>query len=70
MTENPQRRTTRRRQLFSIAASVFVVCSVTFEIIVHRDRFVGFRGMLAGLGVAVGILCIFNEVTGLLKEPQ
>ncbi len=70
MTENAQKRTFRRRQLFSIATWVFVVSSVMFEIIAHRDRFVGFRGMLAGLGVAVGVLCIFNEVTTLLKEPQ
>jgi len=38
--------------------------------VAHRERMIGFHGFLTMLMVLVGIMSIFNEITGLLQEPR
>ena len=70
MAENAQKRRLRRKRFFSIAAWTFVVLCSVVDIVAHRERTVGLHGFLTILYILVGIMCIFNEVTGLLREPQ
>jgi hypothetical protein len=70
MEQNAQKQFPQRRRIFSLVAWTFIVSSGVFEIVTHPQRAGGLHGFLTGLGVFVGIMCIFSEITGLLREPK
>jgi len=70
MDQNTQKRSSRRKHIFSLAEWTFVVSCSGYVAAVHHERMTGFSGLLMMLIILVGIMHIFKEITELLQEPQ
>jgi len=62
--------TSRSARILTIGVAALMVVSGVYEVETRSQRMTGLHGFTTWLGIILGVMIIFTELTRLMQEPR